>query len=254
MLSASSAIAFCQSSPSAAVLTVWPSGTGCLDPVHEWLETSGAEVVHSSAVPLSSSVAELLAVMALYDGEDWLEQPQPQGPPGGPYPGAEWKRQLCFNNAKSREPHLLVLDTSTVVAASSLWSSEYRVRSQLATLSGNPGNSCIHLTDRQDESVLADYQAGARRDRALAAGQGGTACDSSYAYSCARALLHPASVKWLNSAALGLAEPASLGGGTFRAAWSRYTRWLHSPPRSPMIGSCHGRAGGQFEEAPSFLP
>ena len=73
MLSASSAIAFCQSSPSAAVLTVWPSGTGCLDHVHEWLETSGAEIVHSSAVPLSSSVAELLAVMALYDGEDWLE-------------------------------------------------------------------------------------------------------------------------------------------------------------------------------------
>ena len=99
----------------------------------------------------------------------------------------------------------------------------YAVRRSLAQLSGNPGNSCIHLTDKQDEGVLAAYRSGARRRLA-----GGMACDDSYAYACARALLHPASVAWLNSDAAGLA----LGSSAFRRAWGRYTAWLHEPPDS----------------------
>ena len=251
-LSAASAISYCATSPAAVVLTVWPSGTLCLDRVYEWLESSGAEILHSSTVPLSTPISELLSIMALYDGEDWLEsncwyaeQPLPDGPPSGPYAGAQWKRALCFRNA-DRQPQAVVVDAS---AASSLWRSKYTIRSELARVSGNPGNSCIHLTDEQDEATLARYREGGGRSLA-----GGMACDDSYAYACARALLHPASVKWLNSGANGLAEPAQLGGDDFRAAWSRYTSWLQAPPRPPALGSCHGRAPDEFDEAPSFMP
>lgn len=130
-----------------------------------------------------------------------------------------------------------------------LWSSKYAIRRALASKSGNPGNSCIHLTDEQDAAVLSEYLAG--QGGGLASGM---ACDSSYAYACGRALLHPASLKWLNSNAAGLANPATLGDETFRAAWARYTRWLHRPPTTPPIGACQGRVSGEFEEAPSFLP
>ena len=51
----------------------------------------------------SSDLAELGLVMALYDGEDWIEsncwyaeQPLESGPPPGPCAGAKWKRALCF--------------------------------------------------------------------------------------------------------------------------------------------------------------
>ena len=79
----------------------------------------------------------------------------------------------------------------------SLWSDKYELRAQLARDSGNPGNSCIHLTDRQAEGVLA------RRGAApsTSGGGGGMSCDESYGFSCARALLHPASLEWLNQGA-----------------------------------------------------
>ena len=109
----------------------------------------------------------------------------------------------------------------------SLWSDKYQLRAQLARDSGNPGNSCIHLTDRQTEAVLA------RRGASLpTGGGGGMSCDESYGFgganpdpgrwhwpltlttdpepttrygfSCARALLHPASLEWLNQGALTL--------------------------------------------------
>ena len=51
-------------------------------------------------------------------------------------------------------------------------------------------------------------------------------CDESYALSCARALLHPASLAWLNGAELAGLE---LGSPAFRAAWGRYARWLTAP-------------------------
>ena len=53
----------------------------------------------------------------------------------------------------------------------------------LARASGNPGNSCIHITDEQTEGVLSAARAGAR------ARASGMACDDSYAFACARALL-----------------------------------------------------------------
>ena len=114
----------------------------------------------------------------------------------------------------------IVLDVSKTT--SSVWSSKYAIRSEMARASGNPGNSCIHLTDEQDERVLAAYRAGTRQ-RSY-----GMACDDSYAYACARALLHPASVAWLNSDANGLAA-RELGSQAFRSAWSKYADWLQAP-------------------------
>ena len=59
----------------------------------------------------------------------------------------------------------------------SLWSDKYQLRAQLARDSGNPGNSCIHLTDRQTEAVLA------RRGASLpTGGGGGMSCDESYGF------------------------------------------------------------------------
>ena len=117
---AQSALRFTASSPAAVVLTVWPSGTGELATVRAWLEDSAARIVHEQPVPLKTELAELLTVMALYEGEEWVEsncwyseQPLPTGPPEGPYAGAKWKRALCFRNAAaSRAPHCFVLDVS----------------------------------------------------------------------------------------------------------------------------------------------
>lgn len=238
---AAAALAFCASSPSAVVLTVWPSGASQLDQVREWVAGTGAQVVHEAAVPLNTARAELCSVLALYDGEDWLEtncwymeQPLPAGPPDGPYAGAKWKHDLCYRNELSRHPHALVVDVR--MASTSLWAAKYGIRRTLAERSGNPGNSCIHLTDAQDDAVLAAYRAGAR-----AGGGGGMACDGSYAFTCARALLHPASLEWLSSAKL---EALPLGSAEFRSAWRRYTRWLHEPPATEG-GDC---------PPPDFLP
>ena len=244
-LSAAAAVSFCATSPSAVVLTVWPSGTGHLANVKDWLDGLGARILHASPVPLTTETSELLTVMALYDGEEWLEsncwymeQPLPSGPPPAPYAGAKWKRALCFKGS-TREPHAIVLDVSAATA--SVWSSKYAIRAALARASGNPGNSCIHLTDEQDETVLAERRDGERR---RARGMG---CDDSYAFACARALLHPDSVAWLNSDATGLAT-RELGSPAFRAAWAQYTDWLHAPHAADEGG---GEASG-FDAAPSF--
>ena len=221
---AQSALRFTASSPAAVVLTVWPSGTGELATVRAWLEGAAARIVHEQPVPLKTQLAELLMVMALYEGEEWVEtncwyseQPLPTGAPEGPYAGAKWKRALCFRNAASREPHCFVLDTA--LCSTSLWADKYRLRAKLARESGNPGNSCVHLTDNQ-AGVLA-------RRGAAASTSGGMSCDESFGFSCARALLHPASFDWINRAA---EQPGlELGSPAFRAAWHRYAQWLAEP-------------------------
>lgn len=240
-LSAAQAISFCGTSPSAVIVTVWPSGGSEIDSVVGYLEqTCGASILHASPVQLKSPLAQLLSVMALYDGEEWLEsnrwymeQPLPTGPPNGPYAGAKWKHNLCYKGELA--PHAIVADVSA--ASSSVWAGKYALRASLSHASGNPGNSCIHLTDPQDSSVLAAYASGARR-RAF-----GSDCDASYAYACARALLHPASVAFLNS---DEAAALQLGEAPFREAWQRYTAWLHEPPSADAE-----REG--FVAAPTFV-
>ena len=234
------ALSFASSSATACVLTVWPSGTSELPTVRRWLDSTAATIVHEQSVQLTSELAELALVLALYDGEEWLEsncwymeQPLPTGPPAGPYAGAKWKRALCFHHpAGSRDPHVFVLDTRP--CTSSLWSEKYRVRAQLARDSGNPGNSCIHLTDEQPLDVLT---------RRGAPSSGGMSCDESYAFSCARALLHPASVEWLNGEELAGLE---LGSASFRAAWRRYVGWLSS-----AAPDCSEE--GEWQVPPSFV-
>ena len=98
-LSAAAALNFCQTSTDAVCVTVWPSGTGQLEEVEQWISGSKAKILYSAPVELTSQSAALLTVMALYDGEEWLEsncwymeQPLPTGPPEGPLAGAKWKR------------------------------------------------------------------------------------------------------------------------------------------------------------------
>ena len=221
MLSAAAALHFCSTSTSAVCVTVWPSGTGELAAVRQWLIDANARVVHEAPVEVhDDAISSLLTIMALYDGEEWLEtncwyaeQPLETGPPSGPWAGAKWKRALCYRNSKDRRPVALVADVSE--ATSSLWASKYVLRRTLAMRSGNPGNSCIHLTDEQDATVLASHRRGERR-RA-----GGMGCDDSYAFACGRALLHPTSIEWINSGAAGLAQQ-DMDGDAFRAAWRRY--------------------------------
>lgn len=86
-------------------------------------------------------------------------------------------------------------------------------------LPGNPGNSCIHLTDEQSDAVLLERGKGRP-------GAGGFSCDESYAYTCARCLLNPGSVDFLNSA---MASSLALDSAAFREAWTLYTDWLEAP-------------------------
>jgi hypothetical protein len=152
------------------------------------------------------------------------EQPLPSGPPKGEYPGAEWKRQLCFRNSRSRDLYMFVLECSSPTSQN-LWRDKYRVRNELAKLSGNPGNSCIHLTDNQSE-VIAQLQASGSLKQIAA----GCACNDSYAFKCGKALLHPESLAFLNGKKIGGVSIGDyeFGDKDFRRVWRRYCDWLES--------------------------
>lgn len=128
---------------------------------------------------------------------------------------AKWKRDLCFRNPNSLNPEVYILDVTG--AKRSLWSDKYAIRSSLARRSGNPGNSCIHLTDKQSKEILSG--AGPART-------GGMGCDDSYAYSCARALLCQESVNFLNSEHVARIE---LDSDNFARLWAEYVAWLTTP-------------------------
>ena len=88
-----------------------------------------------------------------------------------------------------------------------LWSSKYRVREQLRREVGGLGNCCVHLTDNQ--AAALDGR-GARG--------GGYACDSSYAYHCARVLLDESSVRFL--------AEADADAPAFEERFAAYESWL----------------------------
>ena len=206
------ALTFCQTCPTAVVLTVWPSGRGALDMARQFLTDAGARVVHETEVPLAPH-AHILSVLALYWGEEWLEsncyyyeQPLPDGPPAGPFAGAQWKTRLCF---KSEAPlHVFVADAADAPA---LWQRKYAVRARMADATGNAGNSCIHLTDDQSRALRGPARPGPS-----------AGCDDSYAFSCARCLLHPASLHFLNERARG----CDLGSEGFVRTLRKYAGWL----------------------------
>ena len=178
--------------------------------VEEWITSTGCTIPYAFDVPCSSTpLSPLLVALALYNGEDWLEtncwyyeQPLFSGPPPPPHAGAEWKKALCFKGPDQSTLKTFVIDTSST--SGSLWREKISIRSDLAASTGNLGNSCIHLTDSQEGLSFSED---------AKAAWSGFACYDSYECVCARALLEPSSLSFLNSEEM---ENLSLGSDAFR--------------------------------------
>ena len=216
-------LAHCRTSPSAVVLTLWPSGRHCIDIARAFIASCGAKIVseHSIEMPIdedrTSRLWAQLLTNALYDGEEWLEsncwyseQPLEElgiglSRPSAPWAGTKWKAALCFR--ESAALRVFVLDVKS--ATRSLWSEKYGVRAAMSRHSGNAGNSCMHLTDDQTTAMR-----GGRRH--------GLDCNSSYAFACARALLHPHSLSFLRSLSEELETLDELSG----VRMAKYCAWL----------------------------
>ena len=69
---APNALAFCRSSKTAVIATVWPTAYSQVNEARRWLADSGAEILHEESVELRPEAA-VPAMLALYHGEDWLE-------------------------------------------------------------------------------------------------------------------------------------------------------------------------------------
>ena len=200
---------FCRTSPHAVIVTVWPTAHAQAAAARRWVEDCGGKILHDAEVAIGKQGA-IATCLALYSGEDWLEtncwygeSPLPEGPPDGPHAGARWKAALTW----TQDAPLTVLVVDASETGGALWSSKYRVREQLRREVGGLGNCCVHLTD--DQTAALDGR-GARG--------GGYACDSSYAYHCARVLLDASSVRFL--AAADADAPA------FEERFAAYESWL----------------------------
>ena len=216
---------FCLTSPNAAILTLWPSGgKACVDMAKEYLQSCGAARIYYTSIELSQHAA-LPVVRALYHGEEWLEsncwyqeQPLETGPPQAPHAGAKWKKELCFKNSendnypKTYILHVFVVD---VKSTSSIWRRKYSTRAEMARKTGNPGNSCMHITDSQ-----ANELSKAR------CSSGGYSCDDSFAFHCARVLFDENSLFFLNT----VCEDEE----KMDKYWDKYTNWLSHSPSNPI--------------------
>lgn len=216
------AIRFCHSTPSARVACVWPTGHSQVDTARAFLQQQGGEIVHEASVTLADH-AHVLLVMALYHGEEWLssncyyyESPLPGGPPEGPFAGARWKEELAFRpgaDGTTVPPlHVFVFDAKK---CRRIDSDKYSCRSSMAGAVGAPGNCCLHLTDDQSDELRKPVAA----TGAVSIDSG---CSSSWAFHCARCVLHPASVRFLNEDSAGgdLTDP------TFVSRVEAYASWL----------------------------
>ena len=200
---------FCRTSPHAVIVTVWPTAHAQAAAARRWVEDCGGKILHDAEVAIGKQGA-IATCLALYSGEDWLEtncwygeSPLPEGPPDGPHAGARWKAALTW----TQDAPLTVLVVDASETGGALWSSKYRVREQLRREVGGLGNCCVHLTD--DQTAALDGRG---------ASGGGYACDSSYAYHCARVLLDASSVRFL--AAADADAPA------FEERFAAYESWL----------------------------
>ena len=241
------ALRFAAESEHAVVLTAFP---GCQEPhlqlVRDWLGAlEDVGVILEKKVVIETRAAQILAVLALYAGEEWLvsncwyhEQPLATGEPEGAYPGAQWKRDLCF---RGDEAEVTVFVLYVGKGKPSPWKAKYAFRSRLSSLTGRPGNSCIHITDRQPRGGSSSEDVARERERAVAAAalaatpqelaaanvtRGSMSCDASYAFACARALLHPSSLSFLKEQAAG---GDAIGSEAFKKAWAEYISWLWTP-------------------------
>ena len=226
------AFQFCLTSPNAVILTLWPSGgKNCVKMAKEYLQSSGAVILYYTTVQLEECAA-VPVVRALYHGEEWLEsncwyheQPLDTGPPEGPHAGAKWKKELCFKNSgvsnaninpSLSESYILHVFVADVKSTSSLWGTKYSIRAEMARKTGNPGNSCMHITDSQANVSQARYSSG------------GYSCDDSFAFHCARVLFDPKSLSFLNK--VGLCEDEE----KVAKYWDKYTKWLSHSPSNPL--------------------
>ena len=233
---AAAAIHHCRTCPTAVVVTLWPSGSRCVDIARKFIAECGAKIVSEHVVTLPPSagatrnvIGELLTC-AMYDGEEWLEsncwyseQPLEDlgiglNRPRGPWAGAKWKAALCFRD-DGAPLHVFVLDVAS--AKRSLWSGKYGARAAMSAHSGNAGNSCMHLTDDQSSAMR-------RGGRHIDAGAG---CNASYAFACARALLNPHSLAFLGSLAdeLGSLDELTAERMAKYCAWLADVRWEDAP-------------------------
>jgi len=218
-MNSNEALEFCLTSPNAVILTLWPSGgKECVDMAKTYLKDCAAELLFDKTIEFIRESAEHV-VRALYHGEEWLEsncwyheQPLKTGPPDGPYAGAKWKKELCFKNKNdSSANYILHIFVVNAKNAASLWQRKYSTRAAMARKTGNPGNSCMHITDSQ-KNVLS------QRGNFL---EDEYACDDSYAFHCARALLDENSIFFLNTVCTKNRNIDQL--------WEKYTSWLSHP-------------------------
>ena len=243
-----SVLRFTRTNPNAVVLSLWPSAiigpettTAAqrqVDVARSYLQRSGAKLLYESKLEIPESVSTLL-VMAMYWGEDWLrtncwygEQPLEElGIPGlerpkGAWPGAKWKKELCFRQESSvtKTMYVLVADLGDGGSSSRrLWSDKYSVRARMARDTGHAGNSCMHLTDDQSRILLA------RSSSNGGSGSGGKGmdCNASYAFACARCLLNPEALKFLvHLATMRFVDDESLQSEEFQTVFGEFCEWL----------------------------
>ena len=249
------ALKFCCSSATAVVATVWPTAHSQASAARAWLLDSGAKILLEKEVQIAATGA-VPTCMALYYGEDWLdsncwymESPLPEGPPEGPHAGAKWKAALTFRSnvegglspativapvpSSPPPPPMTVIVADAAAAAGKLWRTKYSIRDRLRSSVGALGNACLHITDDQ-ASALRDWkqqQQQQQQGAAMTTGNGGGggsggggsfACDSSYAFHCARVLLDDSSVAFLNS--------ANVDSARFEENYGAYAAWLATEP------------------------
>ena len=223
------ALRFARTSPDAVVLSLWPSADGQITTARSFLEQTGATIVFETDLVVPKEVSSLM-VMDMYWGEDWLETNCWYGEqplenlgiglrrPTGYWPGAKWKKELCFRG-NGTKMHVLVANISSVSQRSSLWSNKYLVRAEMSRDSGHAGNSCMHLTD--DQSSMVGY-GGSHPIRQLT----GIDCNASYAFACARCLLNPGAMYYLNQYALRFPQDKDRGTGIFYDVFDEFCKWL----------------------------
>ena len=256
---------FTRMNPNAVVLTLWPSAIGYengnnyennqpptqqIDVAKVYLHRSGATLLYESALDIPETVSTLL-VMAMYWGEEWLttncwyqEQPlEDLGIPGlthhslsgSSWPGAQWKKELCFRQQQQQQQQQKSTTTTTTTTTlgeekektktmtmsiliadvgnasgrnknninpqrGRLWSEKYSVRATMAQETGHAGNSCLHLTDDQSGIVGRGAVTSSSRIKYNNKGSGssgGMECNASYAFACARLLLNPQALEFL---------------------------------------------------------
>ena len=105
----------------------------------------------------------------------------------------------------------------------SLRCGKYEVREAMAEHSGNAGNSCIHITDDQRKVMCASYSSSSTDSDS----EPELSRNASYAFMCARCLLHPDSLQYIDTTSRQLNHHAQLALPENRAQNDCYVEWLN---------------------------